>query len=296
MNPNKMQLTIPQSMAALDELAARAEIVTAGSSPFSQAVSMATAIQQIRLALTDQVMTAAIMPLMNSKLGFRTDKDPNRPAWNRKSGKMETPVPYEITVVRECLIEATLRGVPIVGNCWNIIAAQSYITKEGFWHLIGKKIPGLTDFKVSIGVPRMIKPAGDARNASDEEAKGAVVVCFATWKFNGTADRVEREIPIRVNAQMGADAIMGKAERKILAAAYAQITGTTLGEGDATEIEPHADLKNVTPPKATAPSEPHDPFTDPNVPKADPEPSQMTNEEMATAPEQPWGDEEPTLL
>lgn len=269
-------------MDRLDELAAKSEII-AGGAPFKQAITMAGAIYEIRRTLTDAVMNQVILPLMNSKLGFRTDKDPARPVWDKTKRALVSPEPYPVAVVRECLIEATLRGVPVVGNCFNIIASQSYITKEGFWFLIGKKVPGLTDFKLSIGVPRMIKPAGDARNASDEEAKGAIVQCFAIWKLNGVPDRVEREIPIRVNSMMGADAIMGKAERKILAAAYAQITGTMLGEGDASEVEPK--MRDATPPRSQeaateAPVEVLDPFTQP----------------PADEPLQPWGNEDPESL
>lgn len=230
-------------MLRLDEIASNSALITSGGSPFTQAITTAQAIGDIRATLTDAVMNEVIMPLMNSKLGFRTDKDPNRPVWKKgKDGKWtnEAPEPYSVSTVRECVIEAILRGLTIVGNTFNIISQQSYTTKEGLWYLIGKKVEGLTDFKISIGVPKMIKPAGDARNASDEEAKGAIVACFAMWKLNGVADRVERDIPIRVNAQMGADAIMGKAERKILAAAYAQITGTTLGDADASEYDPAA--------------------------------------------------------
>lgn len=260
--------TIQSAMSRLDEMASRTELIAADSQPFSQAITMASAIEDIRATLTDEVMQKAIMPLMNSKLGFRTDRDPARPVWNRKTNRMEAPTAYPVATVRECLIEATLRGVPPVGNCWNIIAGQSYITKEGFWFLVGRKIPGLTDFKVQVGVPRMVKAAGDARNASDEEAKGAIVHCSATWKLHGVPDRVDREIPIRVNAMMGADAIMGKAERKILAAAYAQITGTTLGDADATEVEnPTADLRNVTP-KVTI-DQPIDPFDKAEPPAAE---------------------------
>lgn len=232
-------------MARLDEIAANSALITSTESPFSQAITMATAIQEIRTALTDEVMTKAVMPLMNSKLGFRTDKDPARPAFNKKTGRYEAPQPYPVATVRECLIEATLRGLPPVGNCWNIISGQSYTTKEGLWFLIGKKVAGLTDFKLQIGVPKMVRPPGDARNASDEEAKGAIVNCSASWKLHGKEDRIEREIPIRVNAMMGADAIMGKAERKILAAAYAQITGTTLGDADVSEAEPP--MRDATP-------------------------------------------------
>lgn len=244
------------SMARLDEIAGDSALLATTGSPFSQAITMAGAIKDIRSSLTDEVMKEVIVPLMNTKLGFRTDKDPARPVWNKRAGRMEAPEPYPLSTVRECLIEATLRGLPPVGNCWNIISGQSYVTKEGFWFLIGKRVPGLTDFKIVVGVPKMIRPAGDQRNASDEEAKGSLVTCYATWKLNGKEDRCEREIPIRVNAMMGADAIMGKAERKILAASYAQITGTALGDADIgeTDQEPQGEPRDVTPPAGAAPS------------------------------------------
>lgn len=233
-------------MSRLDEIASSCALsATAGENPFSQALTMARSIQSLREELTDPIMEEVIMPLMNTKLGFRTDKDPNRPVWNPQTRTKVAPEAYGLAVVRECSIEAFLRGLPSIGNCWNIISGQTYVTKEGFWFLLGKRIGGLTDFKISVGVPKMIRPAGDARNASDEEAKGAVVPCSASWKMNGTPDHIEREIPIRVNAMMGADAIMGKAERKILAAAYAQITGTTLGDADATEMPAEPDMRHA---------------------------------------------------
>lgn len=287
-------------MLRLDEIASKSALISSTGNPFSQAITMANAIKEIRASLSIDVMNEAIMPLMNTKLGFRTDKDPSRPVWKKgKDGKWAevTPEPYTVETVRECLIEATLRGVPPVGNCWNIISSQTYITKEGFWHLIGKKIEGLTDFKISIGVPKMIKPAGDARNASDEEAKGALVPCFATWRLHGKEDRVEREIPIRVNAQMGADAIMGKAERKILAAAYAQITGTVLGDADATESDAPP-MRDASPAKAAAvTSEPINPFKQPETIQAQNEAAgtaatvEPTHEDLANMPNAPWGDE-----
>lgn len=243
--------TIQTSMCRLDEIASSAALLTTSENPFSQALTMAKAIKDIRSELTDEIMEEVIMPLMNTKLGFRTDKDPNRPVWSKQERRMVAPEPYPVATVRECAIEAFLRGLVSVGNCWNIISGQAYVTKEGFWFLIRTRVPGLTDFKLVVGVPKMIRPAGDARNASDEEAKGALVTCSATWKLHGKEDRCEREIPIRVNAMMGADAIMGKAERKILAASYAQITGTSLGDADIGEHESEpTPMRDATPPAA----------------------------------------------
>ncbi|MGC4017523.1 MAG: hypothetical protein QM755_23860 [Luteolibacter sp.] len=259
---------LESSMGRLDAIAAGASLLSAPGAPFSQAITTANAIREIRDALTDEIVSTVILPLMNTRLGFRTDRDPNRPTWDRQSRSMNVPEPYPLATVRECAIEATLRGLPMVGNCWNIIASNSYVTKEGFWFLIRHRIEGLTDFKVFIGVPKMIRAAGDAKNAKDEDAKGAVVPCHATWKVHGQADRVEREIPIRVNTGMGADAIMGKAERKILAAAHAQITGTTLGDAEVSEDEADSGMRNATPAAASTPTayaSVIDPFAVPEV-------------------------------
>jgi len=182
---------------------------------FQKTFAMAAGIRQLKNLITDEMMKD-IMPLQGSSLGFRTDKD--------SSGG------YPLPVVRECLIEAVLRGLQPVGNQFNIISGRCYTTKEGFTHLL-KTLQGLSDLKLSFGIPKM-------------QQGGATVDAAATWKYNGAADSLTRELAIRVNAGMGADAVLGKAERKIRAAVYAQITGTVLSDGDADQ-EPI----NVTPPK-----------------------------------------------
>jgi hypothetical protein len=169
--------------------------------------------------LIDQEVMRSIMPLQNTSLGFRTDK----------------PDGYDERIVRDCFIEASLRGLHPVGNEWNIISGRCYVTKEGFTRLL-RELPGLTDLRLSFGVP---KGAGD---------RGATVPAKATWKYHGKADSLEREIPIRVNGGMGADAILGKAERKLRAAVYSQITGTTMSDGEADG----SDAIDITPKKSAA--------------------------------------------
>src|SRR5699024_6704028 len=121
-------------------------------------------------------------------------------------------IPYSVEVVRECFIESKLRGFHAVGNEWNIIAGRFYACKSGFRRQV-TQWPGLTDFKDNYEVPRLI---GD---------KGAVVKCRATWNKEGIAQSIEREIPVRVNHGMGSDAILGKAQRKLLAAVHDRLTG-----------------------------------------------------------------------
>jgi acetylornithine deacetylase/succinyl-diaminopimelate desuccinylase-like protein len=182
---------------------------------FQKTFAMAAGIRQLKNLITDEMMKD-IMPLQGSSLGFRTDKD--------SSGG------YPLPVVRECLIEAVLRGLQPVGNQFNIISGRCYTTKEGFTHLL-KTLQGLSDLKLTFGVPQM-------------QQGGATVEGSASWKFNGNPDSITRQFAIRLNSGMGADGAIGKAERKLRAAVYAQITGTVLSDGEADQ-EPI----NVTPPK-----------------------------------------------
>lgn len=172
---------------------------------FGRAFTLARGMKQLRQLITDEMLTE-VMELQGSALGFRTDKD--------GSGG------YPAAVVKECLIEATLRGVFPVGNEFNVISGRAYITKEGMGRLV-REFPGFANLKLMPGVPRNV-------------GGGAIVPYRATWTLGGVPDAIEREIPIRVNSGMGADAILGKAERKILAAIFRQLTGSehSIPEGE----------------------------------------------------------------
>ena len=98
---------------------------------FQKAFMMASGIGQLRKMISNEMMDQ-IMPLMNTSLGFKTDKDPNQEDWKTK----KPHVPYSKEIVKDCLIEAVLRGVQPVGNQFNIISAGCYITKEGFTRLL----------------------------------------------------------------------------------------------------------------------------------------------------------------
>jgi hypothetical protein len=78
-----------------------------------------------------------------------------------------------------------------------------------------REFPGLTDLKLDFGVPR-----------TAPNTKGALIVGQASWRLNGQKDTLSREIPVRVNEFMGVDAIIGKAERKLLKLVYQRLTGS----------------------------------------------------------------------
>ncbi|KKL09998.1 hypothetical protein LCGC14_2560230, partial [marine sediment metagenome] len=184
---------------------------------FQRTFMLAEGMKRIRDLITPEMMQS-IMALQGSGLGFLTDKDD-------KGG-------YPLETVKQITIEAALRGLNMVGNEVNIIAKRLYATKNGLQRLV-REWPGLTNFCLSLGIP-------------EPHQSNCLVEAFATWTLNGKAQSLERRgkeaIPVRRNKEMGDDAILGKAKRKMYAAVYEQLTGmnTDFPEGEV------ADALNVS--------------------------------------------------
>ena len=193
-----------QQAKALDEAAEGAmDLFHGAETSTARELMVAGSINDLRLALTDDLMKP-LMGLMNTDLGFRTDKDPTR-AVDGKDKDGRPIVPYGVEVVRDVVIQAKMLGFRLVGNEVNIIAGRFYAAKNGYRRKLTdkKSFPGLTDFRDSYSSPEVI------------EGKGTIVKCEASWKRNGVPDSFSAEFGIRVNAGMGADAVIGKAERKL---------------------------------------------------------------------------------
>ncbi len=202
----------------IDAIASSAMELFKQSGSFESELAVAQAMSDLRAVLTPEVMQP-IMALMNTDLGFRTDRDPKVTPRDKEGNPM---TPYSVDVVRECFIESKLRGFHTIGNEWNILAGRFYAAKNGFRRKV-TTYHGVTNFKDTYDVPRMVQD------------KGAIVKCKATWKKEGTDDSLEREFPVRVNAFMGSDAILGKAQRKLLAAVHDRLAGMITPDGDASE-------------------------------------------------------------
>ena len=183
---------IVESIAALDKIADEYALAACGSGVkerFKQAIMISSGIKRLRKAMSDEVL-AQIMDLQGSGLGFLTDKD-------RQGG-------YKPAEVRDCMIEAVLRGAMPAGNEINIISGRPYFTKQYFERVL-RQFPGLTNLKIGLSVPKL--------------ADGRMVVrAECSWKLAGVADSLSLDLPIKVNQGMGDDAILGKARRKALAA------------------------------------------------------------------------------
>lgn len=186
---------------------------------FVKAHLYAKGINELKNCLDSKYM-AEIMPLMNTKLGFKTDR-PNR----------SNPKPYTVDEVRNCLIEAVFLGLQPYGNEFNIISGNCYPTKEGMGALlkqltIEKKI---LDYDITPQLPRV-------------NGESAAIIMEINYITSAGEEKVKNlDIPIKVNKMMGTDAIIGKATRKARAWLYNTVTGVDIADGDVTDI-PYQDI------------------------------------------------------
>lgn len=192
----------------VDEIAQAARTLLAEADGFEKELAVAQALQDLRALLTPKLM-APVLGLMNTSLGFRTDRDP-KAASGDPNGLPATA--YGLEVVRECFIEAKLRGFLTLGNEWSIIAGRFRACKNGFRRKIIRS-PGLTDFRDQYHLP----PAAGNRATS--------VRCSATWKCHGLDDGFECELPVEVSPFSGPEAILDEAERRFLQRVHDRLTG-----------------------------------------------------------------------
>ena len=213
------------------------------------AFDAAIIVQKLEAILTDEIMDAVFMPLMNKKIGFRTDRDPSRP--DKRTGV--APKPYTREVVRTCIIDAAANGLLPTGNQFNIISSTMYPTKEGYTALLAKlkaspmQLVYTFEFDpetkaVSADPTYVAIPCRVGYKTSREDMKGWFRY-VAMVKSNGETSTT--------------DQLRGKAERKCKKAFFEFLTGIDLGDADASETidVPYTEVTNAAPAGA-APSAP----------------------------------------
>ncbi len=248
-----MSATQPGALAPIPQqtVSALAEVSTRAASAFSQAnvgdldviaaLSVSDSVIQLRGLLETPEVQARIEALQDTAIGFRTDSDPK--VWNKKKNAYNEP--YEWPIVRDCALEAALRGLQWVGNQFNIISGRCYCTKEGFEYLI-KRCKAVSEFRPLINVPRLANG-------------GALVECSATWKLNGQAVSYACTIPVKTDDYSGADQIIGKASRKLLKRCYEQMSGVSVPEADADDVSPRLESPGEPAPRFLSSSKPSPP-------------------------------------
>ncbi len=240
------------ALAKLDEAAAQGcELTRNIKASFSGALQVARVANQIRQALTVEMVQELIMPLKECDFGWRTD------------GKT-----YNLENIRDVWVSAALVGAVPVNNEVNVISGRMYLCKNYFTRML-KTLPGMTDLVIQPGKVVMLPT-------------GALVEYSATWKLNGNPMQMARTkdaaIPVRLNAGMGADGALGKAERKFKAAIFSMVTGSTFddSEEDFEELKPAA----VTVTERKEPAIPQNALPDPTAAKAGTTQTKATTEKL----------------
>lgn len=179
---------------------------------FGAAFQAVSVVSLLREALTDEVMNSVFMPLMNTKIGFLTDRDPKRPS---KSGG---PImPYSTDVVRDCIIDAVTNGLLPTANQFNIIAGRMYPTKEGYTSLLKK-----------LGCKYFIEKGFD----KSQDTRFAEIQCKISYEYQGAKNSFNYTATIKKDAYSSPDQISGKAERRAKKVLFEYLTGCDLGDAD----------------------------------------------------------------
>lgn len=186
---------------------------------FGAAFNAAQIIMLLREALTDEVLDTIFMPLMNSKVGFRTDRDGKI---NRKTGRVNEL--YDKLTVREAIIDAALIGLRPTGNQFNIISGTMYPTKEGYTSLLKK-----------IGAKYIIDYS---QPTVDQQQGFATFTCKINYEYKGDKNSFSVSATVRTDQYSSYDQLRGKAERRAKKALYEYLTGTDYGEADETSSRP----------------------------------------------------------
>lgn len=192
---------------------------------FGGAFVAASVVKTLRDALTKEVMDEVFMPLMNTKIGFLTD----RTGKADRSGRVQAPYTWE--EVRDCVIDAVAIGLLPTGNQFNILAGRMYPTKEGYTSLL-KKIHCKN--YITIGAPKMDDNTAD-------------VECSINYEYNGEKNSFKVHANVKKDSYSSMDQIKGKAERRAKKVLYEYITGIDFGEGDESSTTPEdVDYMDVT--------------------------------------------------
>jgi len=183
----------------------------AASEDFFKPIVLAMAIQDLKSALTPEAM-AAIRGLENSAMGFKTD-DPKQP--------------YPVEVIRDCVVEAMLRGVSVAGNQFNIIKGNFYIARNG-WEAKLRKA-GCSEIVPTVGRPEdvMMGAPNQYGNCQVTATFAAQASCMKDGKRYSVSACITSEVDGRIQVSAFGkdisaciDGLKGKVEARILKKLY----------------------------------------------------------------------------
>lgn len=213
-------------IARIEEVAREVSLQPADlGSSFGTALSIAERLFRLREAITPE-MGRRIMALQGLPMGFRTDKDKVK---DRQTGRWRRGPGYPWPIVRDCLIEAVLRGVYPWGNMFNILGGAPYITRPGFEFKL-RNLPGFGRLRKNPQPPKM-------------QQNLALITFTGSFEYGGSEDTFERTYSISSYPTDKVEMILGKAERKWLRDLWDYVTSSPIdlpdgevGDGELQEL------------------------------------------------------------
>lgn len=211
-------------------------------------------VTKLRNFLTDDIIENIFRPLMNTRIGFMTDRRPTT--------KNPNPHPYSNQVIRDAIIDGLTIGLFPTGNQINIIAERMYPTKEGFTALLKK-----------LGIKYVVSIGADTNRVQGY----AEIPCKVDYMYNGEKNSFTLMATVRKDEYSSPDQLRGKAERRAKKALYEYITGCDFGDADEDSARPVEDAhyevirENANQqkmPDAPAPGAPAAPAAPQNPPQA----------------------------
>ena len=194
---------------------------------FGTAFEAVTVVALLRESLTDDVMKAVFMPLMNTKVGFLTDHS------GKPNSKGVTYPLYSIAVVRDAIIDAISIGLLPTGNQMNIISERMYPTKEGY-----------TDLLKKLGVKYILDISYD----KGTNTNFAEIPVKISYEHEGEKNSFTTMCTVKKDSYSSHDQLRGKAERRAKKVLYEYITGCDFGdadEGSGITVIPFVDVTNT---------------------------------------------------
>lgn len=175
-------------------------------------------VSKLRAFLTNEIIENVFRPLMNTRIGFMTDKRPTT--------KNPHPALYSNEIIRDAIIDGLTIGLFPTGNQINIIAERMYPTKEGFTALLRK-----------MGVKYIVSIGADTNRIQGY----AEIPCKVDYMYNGEKNSFMITATVRKDEYSSPDQLRGKAERRAKKALYEYITGCDFGDADEDSSRPIED-------------------------------------------------------
>lgn len=173
---------------------------------FKRAIAKAEIIAMIDHELDESGSMASIMKMQGKQYGFKTDS--------------KSPQGYSQEIVKNCLIEAAIRGVEPTGNQFNILGGNCYITKEGCKHILTRMNIA---YRLMCSLSRKV------------EGGMTIVPVLVIWIDPSTQKEKKKELDIQVTVFEGVtkeSAKEGMAKRDAMAWLIEELTGTPMPIGD----------------------------------------------------------------